>query len=163
MFQLRTVNAKISAEGLNLELVCNRDEGYYYFVGENTEYCETTSVMVYRLTHMSIDQWLERAREIRAEADAKAAAASPAPAATGLTPASEKLFVDLAKDSGNWSGNPMLDGNVRTNNALKGNVADLKKKGLIRTFADEGCTFVQFTDEGKALAERLGHPIAGEY
>jgi hypothetical protein len=73
-----------------------------------------------------------------------------------LTAASHKLFCDLANDADNWNGEPMLGGNVGSDAALRGNIADLKKKGLIRTFRDEGCTFVQFTDAGKAHAAALG-------
>ena len=73
-----------------------------------------------------------------------------------LTPTSEKLFKDLAEDAGNWSGTPLLDGNVRTDNHLKGNVTNLKKLGLIKTDYDEGCTWVYFTEAGKAAAEEFG-------
>lgn len=74
----------------------------------------------------------------------------------GLTVASWELFVDLANDAGNWSGQPMLNGNVRTDKALAGNITDLKKKGLITTEVDEGQTWVQFTDAGVALAATFG-------
>lgn len=73
-----------------------------------------------------------------------------------LTAASHRLFCDLAHDADNWGGEPMLGGNISSNAALRGNIADLKKKGLITTFRDEGNTFVQFTETGKAHAAALG-------
>jgi hypothetical protein len=73
---------------------------------------------------------------------------------TDLTPASTDLFVSLVKDAGNWSGIPLYHGDKATN----GNLADLKKKGLIKTEQDEDnrrCVWVYFTPEGKALATQL--------
>ena len=70
-----------------------------------------------------------------------------------LTPTSAQLFIALAKDAGNWSDMPLLhDGNVDTNLATRGNITDLKVKGLIKTTRDEGCTWVLFTEAGSALA-----------
>lgn len=73
-----------------------------------------------------------------------------------LTEASLKLFLDFAKDAGDWSGTPLVDGNVQTGTQLRGNLSDLIKKGLITTFKDEGCTWVSFTEEGKAFAKSHG-------
>ena len=67
---------------------------------------------------------------------------------TTLTDTSRRLFLDLYNDAPNWSGQPMLNGNVKTDVHLRGNVTDLKKHGLIETFTDEGQTWVQFTDAG---------------
>lgn len=72
-----------------------------------------------------------------------------------LTPASLALFTALANDAANWSGTPPLGCNVATDNAARGNVADLKKKGLLTTQKDEGQTWVYFTAAGKALAAEL--------
>lgn len=76
--------------------------------------------------------------------------------APDLTPASEALFLELARDAGNWGGTPLLDGNVSTDAASRGNLTDLKVKGLITTFRDEGCTWVDFTRAGKQLAASHG-------
>ena len=37
-----------------------------------------------------------------------------------------------------------------------GNLTDLKRKGLIKTFADCGCIFVVFTELGIKYANELG-------
>jgi hypothetical protein len=69
-----------------------------------------------------------------------------------MTPATEKLFKELADDAGNWSGTPLLD----ISSAQRGNLTDLKKLGLVTTWRDEGCDWVNFTDAGKALAAEMG-------
>ncbi len=65
MLQLRTVNKALRAEGINLELVAG--EGYFYFIGEGAEHAKQTSVMVYRLNDLSLEQWLVEARALQAE------------------------------------------------------------------------------------------------
>jgi hypothetical protein len=72
------------------------------------------------------------------------------------TPASLELFLSLANDAANWSGIPLLGGNVATDKQLRGNLTDLKKKGLLTTFKDEGEIWVHFTEAGKALAAEHG-------
>lgn len=69
-----------------------------------------------------------------------------------LTPASLALFLAYAKDAKNWNGTPLVGGNVGASPADKGNLTDLKTKGLVETFRDDGCTWLEFTDAGKALA-----------
>jgi hypothetical protein len=77
---------------------------------------------------------------------------------TSLTPASLELFLGLAEDAVNWSGSPL----VTVTPAQRGNLADLKKKGLLTTFVeDDGCAFAVFTDAGIALA--VEHGIDAEY
>ena len=78
-----------------------------------------------------------------------------------FTEGSEALFRELAADATNWNGEPLLGGNVRMDQKLKGNVTHLKKLGLITTFADEGNTWVIFTDSGKAAASDFGITIRG--
>lgn len=65
-----------------------------------------------------------------------------------LSPASLSLFLLLARSAGDWGGQPLFDGT----NAERGNLTHLKIAGLLTTFSDEGCSFVQFTEAGKALA-----------
>jgi hypothetical protein len=57
---------------------------------------------------------------------------------TNLTSASLDLFLAYAEDAGNWSGNPWVDGNVSLDAAGRGNLTDLKRKGLLQTFTDDG-------------------------
>ena len=75
---------------------------------------------------------------------------------TTLTNESKALFEALVKDAGNWAGEPMLGGNVPSDNTTRGNITDLKRKGLIETFRDAGDTFVIFTDNGKEYANSIG-------
>jgi hypothetical protein len=78
-------------------------------------------------------------------------------ATTELTAESKALFCKLANDACNWVGNPMVD----VTPANRGNLTDLKKKGLITTFTDEGIAWVTFTESGIVLAEQLGvHPAS---
>lgn len=72
--------------------------------------------------------------------------------AESLQPASLKLFLDLAKDAGNWGGTPLVDGNVRVGKFLRGNLTDLKRKGLLTTWKSDGESWVDFTLKGKLFA-----------
>lgn len=76
-----------------------------------------------------------------------------------LTPTSLALFLAYAKDAGNWSGQPLIGGNVYNNpNKDRGNITQLKKAGLIITHRENSyLTFIEFTPAGKALA--LSHGI----
>lgn len=72
-----------------------------------------------------------------------------------LTPSSLSLFLELARDADNWNGTPLFNGGK----AERGNLSDLKKKGLLKTEQDEDnkkCIWVYFTQEGKALAAQHG-------
>jgi hypothetical protein len=72
-----------------------------------------------------------------------------------LTPASLAVFIRHAKDAGNWSGHPMLDITYEQ----RGNLTDLKVKGLVTTDRDEGIEWMHFTDAGKAFAAEYGITI----
>lgn len=82
-----------------------------------------------------------------------------------LTPASRKLFLDLAKDAANWSGTPLFGGNVGDEIRDKGNLTDLKVKGLVTTFAERNgrgqpvLSWVEFTPAGRAFAAENGIEI----
>ncbi len=73
-----------------------------------------------------------------------------------ITDASLDLFIRYAKDAGNWGGSPMVGGNVRGSLEANGNLTQLKKAGLIRTFRSDGCDWVKFTGPGDSLAALLG-------
>jgi hypothetical protein len=76
---------------------------------------------------------------------------------TKITETSKALFLAYAQDAGNWSGMPLVDGNVAGNTALRGNLTQLKRAGLIRTArGDKGSTWVLFTPAGIAYAATLG-------
>lgn len=76
-----------------------------------------------------------------------------------VTTRSRQLFLDLAQDAGNWSGTPLLGGNVPATKETRGNLTQLKRASLVTTQVDEddrSCTWVIFTDAGKAYAKSLG-------
>ena len=75
---------------------------------------------------------------------------------TKLTPTSHYLFMDLAQDAGNWSGTPLVGGNVGMDAQLRGNLSDLVQKGLVRVFKSDGLSWVDFTEAGKAYAAERG-------
>lgn len=53
MLTLKKVSKALPA---GFELV--KGEGYYYFAGPGTEGWHTTMVCVFRLNHMTLEQWL---------------------------------------------------------------------------------------------------------
>jgi|LakMenE18May11ns_1017448.scaffolds.fasta_scaffold7068913_1 hypothetical protein len=75
---------------------------------------------------------------------------------TNITETSLKVFLAYAADAGNWNGTPLVGGNVGGGKEERGNLTQLKQKGLIETFKDEGLVWVKFTDAGKALALEHG-------
>lgn len=81
------------------------------------------------------------------------------PASINLTKTSLDLFVAYAEDADNWSGMPLVGGNVGGSKEERGNLTQLKKAGLITTFVDEGCTWIIFTDMGVEYAAALGITI----
>ena len=76
---------------------------------------------------------------------------------TGITEASLELFLAYARDAGNWGGTPLVGGNVDTSAALRGNLTQLKRAGLIETWIAEKKTWMKFTAAGKAFA--AGHGV----
>lgn len=75
-----------------------------------------------------------------------------------LTTDSETLFREYIEDTWNWTGTPLVGGNVRMNHARNGNLTDLKQKGLLYTdtINSEGDIWLYFTEAGYALADALG-------
>lgn len=76
-----------------------------------------------------------------------------------ITDTSLELFLDYARDAGNWSGTPLIGGNVGGAKEERGNLTQLKKAGLITTFEWEGNKWIDFTDAGHALAAEHGVEI----
>ena|SRR3990167_6721525 len=77
-----------------------------------------------------------------------------------LTKDSCSLFMAYWKDAGNWSGNPLVGGNVRHGLRENGNLTDLKKAGLLTTFAvkernGKEDIWIEFTSLGKAYAKMV--------
>lgn len=76
-----------------------------------------------------------------------------------ITETSKQVFLAYAKDACNWSGSPLVGGNVGGSKEERGNLTQLKKAGLITTFRDDGCDWIQFTEAGKAYAAENGITI----
>jgi hypothetical protein len=76
-----------------------------------------------------------------------------------ITQTSLDLFLAYARDAGNWSGTPCVGGNVGGGKEERGNLTQLKRAGLIKTFKDEGIVWLSFTDAGRALAATHGIEI----
>lgn len=58
---LAAVNKALTAAGIDAELVKGR--GYFYFVGSDMDYAEEQGVYgVFRLSDLSVTQWVEEAR-----------------------------------------------------------------------------------------------------
>jgi hypothetical protein len=72
--------------------------------------------------------------------------------AINLTAESLELFIEIASDADNWNGQPIIN----ISKEQRGNLSDLKKKGLLVTFRDEGCDWADFTPEGRSLAQIHG-------
>lgn len=72
-----------------------------------------------------------------------------------LTTESTNLFISFVEDAPNWSGQPMVD----ITKEQRGNLSDLKRKGLVETFRDEGCDWIIFTPSGTAFASELGYTL----
>lgn len=64
-----------------------------------------------------------------------------------------EVFEAYTKDAVNWSGIPLVGGNVGGSKEERGNLTHLKRLGLIKTFKDEGCIWIIYTDKGKEVAK----------
>ncbi|MFA5709359.1 hypothetical protein [Mycolicibacterium sp.] len=71
-----------------------------------------------------------------------------------ITARSLELFLDYARDAGNWGGTPLVGGNVGGSREDNGNLTQLKQAGLIQTSDDDGDVFIHFTAAGAALAAK---------
>jgi len=80
-----------------------------------------------------------------------------------ITPTSLALFLAYAEDAGNWSGTPLVGGNVGGSKADRGNLTQLKMEGLITTFTDEGNTWLKFTPRGVDMALEHGIDLRDLY
>ncbi len=72
-----------------------------------------------------------------------------------LTTETQNLFISFVEDAPNWSGQPIVD----ITKEQRGNLSDLKRKGLVETFRDDGCDWVIFTPSGISYANELGYQL----
>lgn len=73
-----------------------------------------------------------------------------------LTTRSLDLFLAYARDAANWSGTPLVGGNVPSGREERGNLTQLKRAGLVTTFVSDGDTWLEFTAAGRELASYCG-------
>lgn len=76
-----------------------------------------------------------------------------------ITAETLRQFLAYAADAANWSGVPLVDGNVGFGTAGRGNLTQMKKAGLLLTTVEEGSTWIHFQDRGIALAKQNGIDI----
>lgn len=80
-------------------------------------------------------------------------------APSDLKTGSLDLFAMMWLDAPNWSGTPLIGGNFDITKEERGNLTDLKRRGLLTTSRDEdGNIWVEFTEDGEALAADLFPP-----
>ena len=77
-----------------------------------------------------------------------------------ITDESKRVFEMYARDAGNWSGTPLVGGNVGGSKEERGNLTHLKRLGLIFTEVDEGNVWIYFTSKGVEYAKSLGINIS---
>jgi hypothetical protein len=76
----------------------------------------------------------------------------------GLPEGSARFFADAAYDAGNWSGSPLIGGNIASGRSAGGWTAKLKAAGLVTSYQDEddtSCYWLVFTEAGRKLAEEV--------
>lgn len=73
-------------------------------------------------------------------------------ASRSITDRSLEVFLAYARDAGNWSGEPLVGGNVGGSRDERGNLTQLKQAGLIKTRTDSSEVWLSFTPAGVALA-----------
>lgn len=70
-----------------------------------------------------------------------------------LTAESLALLVEIVGNIRNWNGTPPCFDHI--NAARRGNLTDLKKRNLLRTFRDEGEEWIDVSDEAVAYVKGL--------
>lgn len=68
-YNVRTVNKALRAAGVKDELVHGR--GYFYFWGDEATMWYTSTVPVYRVTALSVDEWVKEYFRLKAENDGR--------------------------------------------------------------------------------------------
>jgi hypothetical protein len=78
---LAAVNAVVKARGVNA-ILYRADEGYYYFEGPDVQWAYAASVPVYRLNHLTMEQWMSSLDEIIRDNNARRPEGEPEVVAT---------------------------------------------------------------------------------
>lgn len=75
---------------------------------------------------------------------------------TNLSAEALAYFVALAEDACNWSGHPLVGGNVSQGVKENGYLTACKKEEVLTTSFDGRDSFVNFTEKGVELAASMG-------
>jgi hypothetical protein len=79
---------------------------------------------------------------------------------TKITARSLTLFMAYVRDIENWDGAPLVGANVGGSPEDGGNLTQLKRAELVKTFTDsDGLTWLRFTPAGVKLAAEHGVEI----
>ncbi len=70
-----------------------------------------------------------------------------------MTEATRQLFKAIIDDMGNWGGTPPCYNHITAQR--RGNLTDLKRRGLVTTFESDGEEWIQVTQAGLDLAKGL--------
>ena len=62
MLTLKQVNREIQKRGWNVELI--KDKDHFYVFGDDVDYAYSTTIGVYRINHLTIEQWMTRIQSI---------------------------------------------------------------------------------------------------
>jgi hypothetical protein len=62
---LSNINKALKAKGYDVELI--RGKEYFYFIGFSVESWKTTSVNVFHLTDLSVEEWVKEYERLKAE------------------------------------------------------------------------------------------------
>jgi len=73
-----------------------------------------------------------------------------------LSHATLQLFLAYAADACNWSGTPLIGGNIPSTRATPGHLTQMKLAGLVKTFKEDRLHWLEFTPAGQALAAEHG-------
>lgn len=69
MLTLKRINKEIAARGWEVELVAG--DGYFWLDGEDAAWAYSSDIGVYRLNHLTLEQWMDRIKDIVEESRAK--------------------------------------------------------------------------------------------
>jgi hypothetical protein len=67
MITLKQLNKILANKAIKAEVIKNDGDDYFYLIGEDVKWSESTSIYVAKLNHMSIENWIEDMLKIVAE------------------------------------------------------------------------------------------------
>lgn len=64
MPHIRTINNVFSVRNIDVTLVRDDKAGSFYVYGDAVDYAYSTTIGVYRLNHLTLEQWIDRIERI---------------------------------------------------------------------------------------------------